>query len=128
MGHLRVTLAESQDGGPRPVFDFPAASHIVGWEVDLSFDAPVDAISSPLVEISGSGKSWKLHSKSFDEELDEGQVLELRFEARFSGAKPDVSKIGFNGKDMCGDDNPTPDPDGDCSEIFTVETNEDGSQ
>jgi len=121
-------VIESEEAGAwNGLVTITADSHIVGWEVDLSFDAPVDAISSPLVEISGSGKSWKLHSKSFDEELDEGQVLELRFEARFSGAKPDVSKIGFNGKDMCGDDNPTPDPDGDCSEIFTVETNEDGS-
>ena len=71
--------------------------------------------------MSGSGIEWKLHSKGFDEELEEGQVrppifhavrvltmiififqtLELRFKTLYSGSKPFVTKVGFNGEILC---------------------------
>jgi len=120
-------IETEEDGAWQGLVSITADSDVVGWMVHLSFDFDVDSIETPMAQVSGSGKEWKLHSKSFDDELQEGQILELRFKVNYSGSKPDVTRVGFNGRTICSEDEPTPptpQPGGDCSDIFEVESNE----
>jgi len=127
-----VTIETEENGAWNGLVAITASSHVVGWEVHLTFDQPVDSIESPLATVSGSGFEWKLHSKGFDEELDEGQTLELRFKTLYSGSKPFVTKVGFNGEILCNSvapttAAPTSSPGGDCTEVFSKESEQDNS-
>jgi len=122
------TIETEEEGAWNGLLAITAKSHIVGWEVHLTFDQPVDSIQSPLADVSGSRTEWKLHSKGFDEELLEGQTLELRFKTLYSGAKPFVTKVGFNGEILCNlatpTEEPTSSPGSDCTDIFSKESEE----
>jgi len=66
-------------------------------------------------------------NKSFDGNLPAGQVLQLRIKATYSGSIPDVISVNWNGDQFCEGSEPTPEPGDDCSDIFTVESQEDGA-
>ena len=78
-----------------------AAEDISGWELLLSFDQPADSLETPLGKVSGSGNEWIIINNSFDGDLDEGDVMQLRFEVYFTGQKPEVVHLSFNGDSLC---------------------------
>eukprot|EP00091_Calanus_sinicus_P003955 TRINITY_DN14144_c0_g1_i2.p1 TRINITY_DN14144_c0_g1~~TRINITY_DN14144_c0_g1_i2.p1 ORF type:complete len:225 (-),score=58.51 TRINITY_DN14144_c0_g1_i2:204-878(-) len=93
---------ESEDVGSwHGLVTLTAETHVQGWEVKMTFTERIDNLESPLAVVSGGGKQWTLSSKSFDDDLEVGTVLELRFEVYYSRNSPDVINIEFNGDELC---------------------------
>ena len=72
-----------------------------GWTVLLELDSPATAIESALASISGSGTSWTLTSRGFDDELEGETIFELGIIVRFSGASPRAVSVQFNENSLC---------------------------
>ena len=98
---------------------------ISAWSLEISFDNTVDIITSPLADVSGSGKDWILTSVEWDGDINAGESLELRFIVKYGGQKPAITSIKFNGDSMCntGGGGPGPDPSNpDCSGSMTIDS------
>ena len=55
---------------------------------------------SNIFEVSGSGIEWKLHSKGFDEELEEGQVKSHLFHCEVSPPRTqELNNLKFHSSD-----------------------------
>merc|ERR550532_1716560 len=59
-----------------------------GWTVTMELDNPATGIESALATVSGSGVSWTLTSRGFDDELDAETMFEIGIIVSFSGPSP----------------------------------------
>jgi len=99
---------ESEEAGSwHGLLPVTAKEDITAWQLALKFDSALTSLESPLGVCSGSASDWVIDSKSFDGEMDEGQVLELRFKVSYSGSKPAIVGISFNDDNMCQGGGPT---------------------
>ena len=102
--------------------------NVNGWSVHIEFDNAATGIDSALATVSGSGTSWALSSRGFDDELDGETMFELGIIVHFSGASPRAVSADFNGNSLCegGSDAPTTTTEGSqdaCDDDdFEVET------
>ena len=67
-----------------------------GWTLQVKFDAAVTSIESSLATAAGSGTTWTLTSRGFDDVLESGTVFEMGIIVHFSGASPSIISIDFN--------------------------------
>ena len=96
-----LSVESEDDDSWHGMIEIIAAEDISGWELFLSFNQPADAVETPLGKVSGSGKEWIIINSSFDGDLDEGDIMQLRFEVYFTGEKPEVVHLSFNGASLC---------------------------
>ena len=125
--HNPTTTTDSSGGGGDcndvTVVDTEASDHwqgriliyvpesVNGWTVTMELDNPATGIESALATVSGSGVSWTLTSRGFDDELDAETMFELGIIVRFSGASPRAVSVTFNENSLCdGGSNTNPSP------------------
>ena len=97
---------------------------IEAWVVKIVFDSDVLGVTSPLADITGSGKVWSLACKSFDCNLESGASLDVYFYVYHGeNGMPGFENISFNGVSMCGTTTPTSTPGGDCEDVLVVDDN-----
>ena len=138
-GGGEVTTASPGDGcGDDYAVDTEAEDHwqgriiitvpedVNGWTLQVKFDAAVTSIESSLATAAGSGTTWTLTSRGFDDVLESGTVFEMGIIVHFSGASPNIISMDFNENGLCdgGDVIPTTTSpgSGDCGDNYVIDT------
>ena len=105
------------------------SQNIEAWLIEIIFDADVVGVTSPLADITGSGKIWSLACKSFDCNLAAGASLDVYFYVYHGGnGMPGFDNISFNGVSMCGEGTSTTSAPGvGCEDNLDVSDNGDDS-
>ena len=117
-------VEEDKPGQWKGLIKLSPEEDISSWSLDITFDNDVNFITSPLADVTGSGKTWTLTDRGWDGEINAGESLELRFFVNFGGQKPVITSIKFNGDSMCNaGGGPGPDPSKpDCSGSMTIDS------
>ena len=122
-GNCDDIISVVEDDGTQTSLDLAITptEDLTSWSVVLTFASDVDAVSSPLADVSGSGSQWTLSSKSWDGNLPAGETFDLNFFVNHGGnGYPGLLSITLNGDELCGGSNPTPptdQPSGSCEDI-----------
>ena len=75
---------------------------INSWTVVLNFDADISGLTTPMADVSGSGKQWTLSSKSWDGSILAGQTFLLNFYVYHAGnGMPGFVDVSLNGDSIC---------------------------
>ena len=91
---------------------------LTSWEVELTFSDSVGGVSSPLADVTGSGTTWTLTSKSWDGSLPAGETFELTINIiHGNSGEPSLMDVKLNSESICEGGESTPSPGGDCEDM-----------
>ncbi|CAL4100749.1 unnamed protein product, partial [Meganyctiphanes norvegica] len=103
-GILSFPPGESWDGGRKGYINIPITEDIQYWDLQLTFDRPVEALEQWNVNQSpsGSSASYSFSGKDWNSVFSAGDLLSLDFLYRWpvDTVSPYITSITFNGQEL----------------------------
>merc|ERR1712055_729343 len=101
---LRLPPSETWNGGSKGYFRIPITENIEEWDLQVTFDKPIDLLEQWTTNQSPAGpsSSYSFTGKDWNSVFSAGDALSFDFLYRFpvDTVAPSITSITFNGQEL----------------------------